>query len=100
MPSDAALIVVGSTHTGRAGRVLPGSTGERLLHGSPCAVAVVPTDYRDSATSRSAGSASPTTRPTRRAGRVRRPPSWRKALGAELEIIGVVAAEYLRGARR
>ena len=32
----AALIVVGSTHTGRTGRVLPGSTGERLLHGSPC----------------------------------------------------------------
>ena len=43
---DAALIVVGSTHTGRAGRVLPGSTGERLIHGSPCAVAVVPADYR------------------------------------------------------
>ena len=26
---DAGLIVVGSTHTGRAGRVLPGSTAER-----------------------------------------------------------------------
>ena len=37
---DAGLIVVGSTHTGRAGRVLPGSTAERLLHGSPCPVAV------------------------------------------------------------
>jgi nucleotide-binding universal stress UspA family protein len=42
---DAALIVVGSTHTGRAGRVLPGSTGERLLHGSPCPVAVAPKAY-------------------------------------------------------
>jgi nucleotide-binding universal stress UspA family protein len=42
---DAALIVVGSTHTGRAGRVLPGSTGERLLHGSPCPVAIVPKGY-------------------------------------------------------
>ena len=42
---DASLIVVGSTHTGRAGRVLPGSTGERLLHGSPCPVAVAPKDY-------------------------------------------------------
>ena len=39
---DAALIVVGSTHTGRAGRVLPGSTAERLLHGAPCPVAVAP----------------------------------------------------------
>jgi nucleotide-binding universal stress UspA family protein len=42
---DAALIVVGSTHTGRAGRVLPGSTAERLLHGSPCPVAVAPKGY-------------------------------------------------------
>ena len=39
-------MIVGSSHTGRAGRVLPGSTGERLLHGSPCSVAVVPKDYR------------------------------------------------------
>jgi nucleotide-binding universal stress UspA family protein len=42
---DAALIVVGSTHTGRAGRVLPGSTAERLLHGSPCPIAVPPKGY-------------------------------------------------------
>jgi nucleotide-binding universal stress UspA family protein len=45
---DASIIVLGSTHTGRAGRVMPGSTAERLLHGAPCAVAVVPKDYRDS----------------------------------------------------
>jgi nucleotide-binding universal stress UspA family protein len=42
---DAGLIVVGSTHTGRPGRVLPGSTAERLLHGSPCPVAVAPKAY-------------------------------------------------------
>jgi len=42
---DAALIVVGSTHTGRAGRVLPGSTAERLLHGAPCPVAVAPNGH-------------------------------------------------------
>ena len=47
---DAGLIVVGSTHTGRAGRVLPGSTAERLLHGSPCPVAVAPKDYAHEAT--------------------------------------------------
>jgi nucleotide-binding universal stress UspA family protein len=41
----AALIVVGSTHRGRVGRVLPGSTGERLLHGASCPVAVVPREY-------------------------------------------------------
>ena len=38
----AALVVVGSSHVGRFGRVLPGSTGERLLHGAPCPVAIVP----------------------------------------------------------
>jgi nucleotide-binding universal stress UspA family protein len=43
----AALIVVGSSHVGPARRVLPGSTGERLLHGSPCAVAIVPKGYRE-----------------------------------------------------
>ena len=42
---NAALIVVGSTHTARAGRVLPGSTAERLLHGSPCPIAVAPKGY-------------------------------------------------------
>lgn len=41
-----AIVVVGSTHTGHLGRVRPGSTGERLLHGSPCPVAVVPQGYR------------------------------------------------------
>jgi hypothetical protein len=30
------------THTGRAGRVLPGSTAERLLDGAPSPVAVAP----------------------------------------------------------
>lgn len=43
---DATLIVVGSTHTGRLGRVRPGSTGERLLLGAPCAVATAPHGYR------------------------------------------------------
>lgn len=43
---DATLIVVGSTHTGRLGRVRPGATGERLLLGAPCAVAIAPHGYR------------------------------------------------------
>jgi nucleotide-binding universal stress UspA family protein len=43
----ASIVVLGSTHTGRAGRVMPGSTAERLLHGAPCAVAVVPDGYRE-----------------------------------------------------
>src|SRR5688500_248308 len=43
----ARLIVVGGTHRGAVGRVVLGSVGERLLHGSPCPVAVVPPDTPD-----------------------------------------------------
>ena len=39
---DACLVVVGSTRRGPVGRVTPGSTAERLLHGAPCPVAVTP----------------------------------------------------------
>src|SRR5450759_2222800 len=48
----ADLIVVGSTSRGRVGQTLPGATGERLLHGSPCPVAVAPLGYRDNAPER------------------------------------------------
>ncbi len=41
----SALIVVGSTHRGRLGRVLPGSTATALLQGAPAAVAVAPAGY-------------------------------------------------------
>lgn len=44
---EARLIVLGSAHHGRLGRVLPGSTAERLLHGSPCPVAVAPRGYAE-----------------------------------------------------
>jgi nucleotide-binding universal stress UspA family protein len=43
---DALAIVVGPSGQGRLGRIVPGSVGERLLHGAPCAVAVAPRDYR------------------------------------------------------
>ncbi len=89
----AELIVVGSSHTGRLGRVAPGSTGERLLHGAPCAVAVVPHGYRTRAER-----ADPPDR--RRLRRLRRGDAavaaaveLSRALDAELEIIGVVAPE-------
>jgi len=42
----SGLIVVGSTKRGRTGRVLPGSTAERVLHGAECAVALAPNGYR------------------------------------------------------
>ena len=43
----ADLIVVGSSHRGKLGRVLAGSVGERLLHGAPCAVAVAPRGFAE-----------------------------------------------------
>jgi nucleotide-binding universal stress UspA family protein len=38
----AGLLVVGSARGGGPGRLLTGSTARRLLHGAPCALAVVP----------------------------------------------------------
>ena len=42
---DAGLLVVGSTRQGAIGRVLPGSTAERLMHGAPCPIAIVPSGW-------------------------------------------------------
>ena len=39
------LVVVGSTGRGAVGRVLAGSTAERVIHGAPCPVAVAPHGY-------------------------------------------------------
>jgi len=52
---DACLVVVGSTRRGRLGRVMPGTTAERLLHGSPCAVAVAPAELAADWTPRRVG---------------------------------------------
>ena len=41
----ADLVVVGSSHRSALGRLLPGTTAERLLHDAPCAVAVAPRGY-------------------------------------------------------
>jgi nucleotide-binding universal stress UspA family protein len=44
---DYDLVVVGSTHRGKVGQVLAGTTADALLHDGPCAVAVAPSGYRD-----------------------------------------------------
>jgi len=41
----AALLVVGASRRSAVGRAAVGSTGVRLLHGAPCAVAVAPHDW-------------------------------------------------------
>jgi nucleotide-binding universal stress UspA family protein len=43
---NARMIVLGSNRDGPIGRVLAGSTGRRVAHGAPCAVAVAPHDWR------------------------------------------------------
>jgi nucleotide-binding universal stress UspA family protein len=43
----AELVVVGSSHRGPLGRTYPGSTGDRLLQGSACPVAVAPRGLRE-----------------------------------------------------
>jgi nucleotide-binding universal stress UspA family protein len=44
---QASMIVVGSERHGARRRISPGSTGERLLHGAICPVAVAPRGFRD-----------------------------------------------------
>jgi nucleotide-binding universal stress UspA family protein len=43
----AEMIVVGSSRRGARRRISPGSTGERLLHGAICPVAVAPRGFRE-----------------------------------------------------
>lgn len=50
--TGAEFVVLGSTHRGKLGLIAPGSTGERLLHGAPCAVAVAPLGYAEHSTDR------------------------------------------------
>ena len=45
----ALAIVVGPSHRGALGRVVPGSVGDRLLETAPCPVAVAPSGYRSTA---------------------------------------------------
>ncbi len=44
---ESDMIVLGSTHRGRIGRVCPGSVGERVLSEAPCTVAVAPRGLAD-----------------------------------------------------
>ncbi|HWB68448.1 MAG TPA: universal stress protein [Solirubrobacterales bacterium] len=44
---EADLVVLGSTHRGSVGRIVPGATVGRLLADAPCAVAVAPPGFAD-----------------------------------------------------
>jgi nucleotide-binding universal stress UspA family protein len=45
---SADLVVLGSTHRGQLGRIVPGATVARLLADAPCAVAVAPPGFAGS----------------------------------------------------
>jgi nucleotide-binding universal stress UspA family protein len=45
LEESALAVVVGPSHRGALGRIVPGSVGGRLLHGAPCPVAVAPGGY-------------------------------------------------------
>ena len=47
--AHAELVVLGSTHHGPIGRVVPGSVADRFLHGAPCPVAIAPRGYASTA---------------------------------------------------
>ena|SRR5215208_1195176 len=48
---EAGLIVIGSTHRGALGRMVPGGVGERLLSQAPCSIAILRTVSRATSTS-------------------------------------------------
>jgi nucleotide-binding universal stress UspA family protein len=86
---DTGLLVVGSTHRGAIGRVLPGAVGERLLTGSACPVALAPRGYaeRSPTSFESVGVAFDGSEEADRALEVAR--AVVRASGARLRIIGV-----------
>ncbi|MDA0162273.1 universal stress protein [Solirubrobacter ginsenosidimutans] len=92
--TDADLIVVGSAHTGRLGRVLPGSTGEKLLHGTRCAVAVVPRGYTERRVTR-IGVAYDGSDEARAA--LEAAAGLALSFGAQLELVGVAGLDWYAG---
>jgi nucleotide-binding universal stress UspA family protein len=91
----AAIVVVGASHAGQLGQVLPHGIGARLLHDAPCAVAVVPDGYRarrDEPIQR-IGVAYDGSRESRAA--LALAVAAGRALGAELEVITVLSAQIL-----
>jgi nucleotide-binding universal stress UspA family protein len=89
----ADLIVVGSSHRGKLGRILPGSVGESLLRGAPCAIAVAPRGFagREHEGFALVGSAYDGSEEAELA--LREAERVSRALGAELRVITVVPTQ-------
>jgi len=83
----ASLLVVGATHRGPVGRLIPGSVAERLVHGAPCPVLVVPASDAPRAIA-TIGVAYDGRPEARRAARVAE--ALAKRTGASIRLIGAV----------
>ena len=82
LEAAAAVIVVGSTHRKRLGRVVGTTTSDQILHAAPCAVAVAPAGYAQ-----------------RRTGKVLGVVGAAVDGGGETERIARLAASIARGAK-
>jgi nucleotide-binding universal stress UspA family protein len=87
---DAGLLVVGSTRRGAVGRVLPGSTAERLMHGAPCPIAIVPHEWEAGAGLNTIGVAYVDTEEGREA--LRGAHALARRAGAKLRVLTAVKA--------
>jgi nucleotide-binding universal stress UspA family protein len=85
---DAGLIVVGSTNRGAVGRVLVGSTADRLMHGAPSPIAVVPHGWQAGAGLNTIGVAFVDTEEGREA--LRSAHALARRAGAKLRVITAV----------
>lgn len=90
---DAGLLVVGSSRHSRVGRVLAGgSTAERLLHGSPCPVAISPRSWHQDGRPRTVGVAYVDTEEGNEA--LRGAHAFARHVGATLRVITVVKPHF------
>jgi nucleotide-binding universal stress UspA family protein len=87
---DAGLLVVGSTRQGAIGRVLPGSTADRLMHGAPCPIAIVPPGWEAGAGLQTIGVAYVDTEEGREA--LRGAHALAKRAGATLRVLTAIKA--------
>ena len=87
---DAGLLVVGSTRQGAIGRVLPGSTADRLMHGAPCPIAIVPPGWEAGAGLHTIGVAYVDTEEGREA--LRSAHALARRAGATLRVLAAVKA--------
>ena len=83
----AGLLVVGSAERGALGRVAPGSTAQRLMHGAPCPLALVPAGWQPREAIRAIGVAYVDTEEAREA--LRGAHALAARAGAKLRVITV-----------